>query len=65
MDALLQTIKGTPLGPAGAPNRITLISTAYGTITLIVTATAGLALVLLVARRLIRRLRSGKEERTA
>ncbi|MBP2475544.1 hypothetical protein JOF53_004416 [Crossiella equi] len=65
VDALLQTIKGTPLGPAGAPNRITLISTAYGTITLIVTATAGLALVLLVARRLIRRLRSGKEERTA
>ncbi|GAA2806114.1 DUF6049 family protein [Crossiella cryophila] len=65
VDALLQTINGSPLGPGGDANRITLISTAYGTITLGITVTAGAALVLLVARRLYRRLRSGKQEHTA
>lgn len=62
VDALLQTINGSPLGRLGETNRITLVSTAYGTITLGITATAGAALVLLVARRLIRRIRSGKQE---
>ncbi|MCO1579451.1 DUF6049 family protein [Crossiella sp. SN42] len=65
VDALLQTINGTPLGRGGEANRITLISTAYGTITLGITVTAGAALVLLVARRLIRRLRSGKQDSAA
>jgi hypothetical protein len=56
LEARLATPGGAPLGPA---SRLVLRSTAYGTITLWLTGTAGLLLVILAMRRIIRRLRGG------
>jgi hypothetical protein len=44
-------------GQLGEPSRLKVVSTAYGTITVWLTATAGALLVALVARRVIRRRR--------
>ncbi|MCP2332990.1 DUF6049 family protein [Actinoalloteichus caeruleus] len=54
VSAVLTTPGGTELGP---PVRLLVSSTAYGTITVIITVVAGAALVLLSARRLVRRFR--------
>jgi hypothetical protein len=54
VDAALSTPGGTPLGE---PSTLQLRSTAFGRITVALTAGAGALLVLLVARRLTRRLR--------
>ncbi|WP_016700811.1 DUF6049 family protein [Actinoalloteichus spitiensis] len=56
VSAVLTTPGGTELGP---PVRLLVSSTAYGTITVIITVVAGAALVLLSARRLVRRFRGG------
>ncbi|GAB3486886.1 DUF6049 family protein [Amycolatopsis cihanbeyliensis] len=53
----LSTPGGTELGP---PARFELISNEYGVITVIVTATAGGALLLLAGRRIYRRIRAEK-----
>ncbi|MQA60501.1 MAG: hypothetical protein GEU86_03205 [Actinophytocola sp.] len=55
VDVSLSTPGGTVLG---TPTRFRLASTEYGVITVIVTATAGGALLLLSGRRIYRRLRS-------
>ncbi|MBO0877515.1 MAG: hypothetical protein J2P19_29400, partial [Pseudonocardia sp.] len=62
VEAWLTTASGTPLG---APSRLLLRSTAYGTITLWLTGTAGVLLVILAVRRIIRRLRGGPAGRHA
>jgi hypothetical protein len=54
VDARLGTPGGTPLGE---PSTLQLRSTAFGTVTVALTAGAGAALVLLVARRFVRRAR--------
>jgi hypothetical protein len=54
VDATVRTPAGKPLGP---PSRLQVRSTAYGTITLWLTGCAGVLLVVLVARRVIRRVR--------
>jgi hypothetical protein len=54
VDAVVQTPEGTILGP---PTRLQVRSTAYGTVTVWITAIAGGLLVLLVTRRLLRRFR--------
>ncbi|HEX4362357.1 MAG TPA: hypothetical protein VH141_32800 [Pseudonocardia sp.] len=54
VEARLTTLAGSPLG---LPSRLQLRSTAYGTITLWLTGTAGLLLVILAVRRITRRLR--------
>ncbi|MGI5126584.1 DUF6049 family protein [Pseudonocardia sp. CA-107938] len=54
VDAWVITPGGQQLG---TPSRLKVVSTAYGTITLWLTATAGALLVALVARRVIRRRR--------
>jgi hypothetical protein len=54
VEARLTTLAGSPLG---LPSRLQLRSTAYGTITLWLTGTAGLLLVILAVRRIARRLR--------
>jgi hypothetical protein len=46
----------------GAPARLELVSTSYGTIILVVSGVAFGALVLLSARRIYRRARSNKQE---
>ncbi|MBW0118374.1 DUF6049 family protein [Pseudonocardia abyssalis] len=55
VDATVRTIDG---GLLGAPSRLQVRSTAYGTITLWLTGTAGVLLVVLAARRILRRIRS-------
>ena len=52
--ARLTTPSGTPLGE---PSTLQLRSTAFGTVTIALTAGAGAVLILLVARRMIRRTR--------
>ncbi len=52
--ATVSTPSGSPLGP---PSRLLVNSTAYGTITLWLTGTAGALLVILVGRRVLRRIR--------
>jgi hypothetical protein len=60
VDVELTTPAGTPLG---APARFELTSNEYGGITVIVTATAAGALLLLSSRRIYRRIREGKAQR--
>lgn len=60
VDAALSTPGGTELGD---PTRFELASTEYGAITVIVTATAAGALLLLSGRRIYRRIRNGRAER--
>lgn len=62
--AQLATPGGTTLGPRGAPSRVQLRSTAYGTVTLIVTLGGGGALVLLSALRITRRVRAARTPST-
>jgi Family of unknown function (DUF6049) len=54
IDARLSTAGGTPLGE---PSTLQLRSTAFGRVTVALTAGAGALLVLLVARRVVRRVR--------
>jgi len=56
VDAIVQTPKGDILGP---PTRLQVRSTAYGTVTVWLTVIAGGLLVLLVARRILRRVKGG------
>jgi hypothetical protein len=60
VEARLTTLAGSPLG---VPSRLLLRSTAYGTITLWLTGTAGLLLVILAVRRIARRLRGAASTR--
>ncbi len=60
VDARLGTPGGTPLGE---PSTLQLRSTAFGTVTVALTAGAGAALVLLVARGFVRRVRRAREAR--
>jgi hypothetical protein len=61
VEARLTTPGGTPLGPRdGAPSRIQLRSTAYGTVTLLLTGGAGALLVLAAAFRITRRVRTAR-----
>ncbi|MDN5934414.1 MAG: DUF6049 family protein, partial [Pseudonocardia sp.] len=53
--ATVRTLDG---GLLGAPSRLQVRSTAYGTITLWLTGTAGVLLVVLAARRILRRIRN-------
>jgi uncharacterized protein DUF6049 len=62
VEAWLTTATGTTLG---LPSRLLLRSTAYGTITLWLTGTAGLLLVILAVRRIVRRLRGAPAGRHA
>jgi hypothetical protein len=62
VEARLTTLAGSPLG---LPSRLQLRSTAYGTITLWLTGTAGLLLVILAVRRITRRLRGAPVGRRA
>ncbi len=55
VDAAVLSEDGTRLGP---PSRLQVRSTAYGTITLWLTGTAGVLLVVLAGRRILRRIRS-------
>ncbi|GAA3249288.1 DUF6049 family protein [Pseudonocardia petroleophila] len=55
VDATVRSIDG---GLLGSPSRLQVRSTAYGTITLWLTGTAGVLLVVLAARRILRRIRS-------
>lgn len=59
VDARLTTPGGTPLGQ---PTTLHLQSTAFGTVTVALTAGAGAVLVLLVARRIVRRARAQRGE---
>lgn len=61
--SLIETLT-TPTGNTalGAPARLELVSTSYGTIILVVSGVAFGALVLLSARRIYRRARSNKQE---
>jgi hypothetical protein len=54
VDAAVRTPDGGLLGP---PSRLKVRSTAYGTITVWLTASAGVLLVVLVVRRVLRRIR--------
>lgn len=54
VDAVVRTPEGAQLGPA---SRLRVRSTAYGTITVWLTGTAGALLVVLAARRVLRRIR--------
>ncbi|HEX6402651.1 MAG TPA: DUF6049 family protein [Pseudonocardiaceae bacterium] len=56
IDARLSTAGGTPLGE---PSTLQLRSTAFGRVTVALTAGAGALLVLLVARRVVPRIRRG------
>jgi Family of unknown function (DUF6049) len=60
VEATVRTPAGKPLGP---PSRLQVRSTAYGTITLWLTGCAGVLLVVLAARRVVRRVR-GEAGRT-
>ncbi|MCY7342235.1 MAG: DUF6049 family protein, partial [Pseudonocardia sp.] len=55
--AAVRTPDGGLLGP---PSRLRVRSTAYGTITVWLTASAGVMLVVLVARRILRRIRGAR-----
>ncbi|RJQ83356.1 hypothetical protein D5S17_00295 [Pseudonocardiaceae bacterium YIM PH 21723] len=59
VDAWLTTPKGTRLG---GTSRLLVQSTAYGTITLVLTGTAAAALALLVGRRIWRRIKTGQRK---
>lgn len=52
-------------GTLGEPVALTVRSTAYGVIALIITAAAGALLALLLTRRLVRRVRTGRNRRRA
>jgi hypothetical protein len=54
VEATVRTPSGRPLGP---PSRLLVRSTAYGTITLWLTGSAGVLLVVLAAVRVVRRIR--------
>ncbi|ASO23180.1 hypothetical protein FHR81_003842 [Actinoalloteichus hoggarensis] len=56
-DVALRTPGGTELG---TPVRFVVMSTAYGTLTLVLTIVAGATLILLVTYRLVRRVRAGR-----
>ncbi len=56
--ARLSTPSGTPLG---SPSTLQLRSTAYGAVTITLTAGAGVVLVLLVTRRIVRRMRRARK----
>ncbi len=58
VDVRLSTPGGTPLG---VPSTLQLRSTALGTVTVVLTASAGAALVLLAARGIVRRIRRTRE----
>ena len=61
VEAQLTTPGGTRLGPGdGAPSRIQLRSTAYGTVTLVLTGGAAVLLVLLTGLRITRRVRAAR-----
>lgn len=61
VEAQLTTPGGTPLGPhGGAASRIQLRSTAYGTVALVLTGGAAVALVLLAGLRITRRVRAAR-----
>jgi len=60
VEAQLATPGGTKLGPRGAASRIQLRSTAYGTVTLVLTGGAAVALVLLAGLRITRRVRAAR-----
>ena len=60
MDAQAQTPGGEPLGPSA---RLLLRSTAYGTITVWLTASAAVVLVILTSVRIARRVRAARRER--
>ncbi len=57
IDARLTTPGGTPLGQ---PSTLQLQSTAFGTVTVALTAGAGVVLVLLVVRQVARRIRAAR-----
>jgi uncharacterized protein DUF6049 len=58
VDARLSTPGGTPLGE---PSTLQVRSTAFGTVTVALTAGAGVVLILLVTRRIVRRVRRARE----
>ncbi|MGH3812342.1 MAG: DUF6049 family protein, partial [Pseudonocardiaceae bacterium] len=58
VEARLSTPGGTPLGE---PSTLQVRSTAFGTVTVALTAGAGAALILLVARGIVRRVRRAQE----
>jgi Family of unknown function (DUF6049) len=58
VDVSLSTPGGTPLGSTA---RLELTSTTYGSVTLIITATAAVALFLLVGLRIFRRVRAARK----
>ncbi|MGH3827476.1 MAG: DUF6049 family protein, partial [Pseudonocardiaceae bacterium] len=60
VDARLSTPDGTPLGE---PSTLRLRSTAFGRVTVALTTGAGAALILLVARAVVRRVRRTRETR--
>ena len=62
IDARLTTPGGTPLGQ---PSTLQLQSTAFGTVTVALTAGAGAVLVLLVVRRVVRRIRPSRAGQAA
>jgi Family of unknown function (DUF6049) len=59
VDASLSTPGGTPLGE---PSTLQLRSTAFGRVTVALTAGAGALLLLLVARRIVRRVRRARRQ---
>ncbi|MCX6463358.1 MAG: DUF6049 family protein [Pseudonocardiales bacterium] len=61
VDAAVLTQDGGRLGP---PSRLQVRSTAYGTITLWLTGTAGVLLVVLAGRRILRRVRAEPDRAT-
>lgn len=62
VDASLSTAGGTPLGE---PSTLQLRSTAFGTVTVALTAGAGALLLLLVTRRIVHRVRRARLSREA
>jgi hypothetical protein len=64
VEATVSTPAGRSLGP---PSRLQVRSTAYGTITVWLTGCAGVLLVVLAARRVVRRVRGepGRRDRVA
>jgi hypothetical protein len=62
VQAAVRTPAGELLGP---PSRLQVRSTAYGTITVWLTASAGILLVVLAVRRVVRRIRGEPERRNA
>jgi hypothetical protein len=61
VQAAVRTPNGELLGP---PSRLRVRSTAYGTITVWLTASAGILLVVLAVRRVVRRIRGEPERRS-